>query len=441
MGLAQLLAGFRKAKVESPKRAPEALDKRRIHLPAPVASPRSRQATNHGQDRATHVHSRDDVKPCHRQRLPADLDAQGDLGLRGSLQLLDELTEPGLIQEPLNELFLPTSIREPAATKDSGKGASPIQLVQESSGGANLYVEITPGGHEYEVSAILGSVAARGNHVRQPIRKPNPILEEESTAISQDLHEFSNRDFKTECAFIRDIGEGGFGKVELHRHKRSKKLVVLKRTSAYAGYIKGMPSELHILRDIIGNAHDRLPRLYNCSISLSEVQLWMDYCDGGDLLELNDYFRDRRRLVPEGFVWHVLTQLASALAYLHTGLLDRSQPQLRPPPGWQPIVHRDIKPDNVFLKLAPAATTNQYPDIILGDFGLATTTLETGSKGGRFVGTPQWQPPELPIHTTASDVWSVGAIIHCLTLGVLPLKEKPGYYRYADKSWEREGFA
>ncbi|KAL8989437.1 MAG: hypothetical protein Q9177_001673 [Variospora cf. flavescens] len=236
-------------------------------------------------------------------------------------------------------------------------------------------------------------------------------------------HEYltlAESNFQNDYTFIRDIGEGGFGKVELHKHNVTRELVVLKRAQMSHEYIKGQPAEVYILRDIVGKRHDRLPKLYHVNTSLAEIHIWQDYCDGGDLQVFGQYFADRKRHIPEGFIWHVLTQLSAALAYLHTGLLDRSHPELEAPASWQPVVHRDIKPENIFLKLVPTET-NLYPNIVLGDFGLATTKMNTGCETEPRRSTRTSGPP---------------AVVHYLALGAVPLKVVPRDYPIDPKWWE-----
>jgi serine/threonine protein kinase len=158
-------------------------------------------------------------------------------------------------------------------------------------------------------------------------------------------------------------------------------------------------------------------------------------------------------VLPEAFVWHVFFSLVRALVYLRTG--STHPDEVRSARGWTPLIHRDIKPDNIFLR-APTTTTTttfsssssssffasstsrDYPHIVLGDFGLAMPTpssswdvrniaaaqLAAGAAAAtqrlpHIVGTPQWQPPELPVHDTRGrgDVWAVGAVVHALCHG------------------------
>lgn len=119
--------------------------------------------------------------------------------------------------------------------------------------------------------------------------------------------------------------------------------------------------------------------------------LYMEYCDLGSLQNLLDsYCSHYPAFVPESFVWHILHSLTSALQYLHHGIHATDH---RDPPKpcdrrvWPIILHRDIKPDNIFLRSigdekslfyphwpfgsSQAIKTrhpSSYPKIVLADF-------------------------------------------------------------------------
>jgi serine/threonine protein kinase len=93
---------------------------------------------------------------------------------------------------------------------------------------------------------------------------------------------------------------------------------------------------------------------------------------------------------------HWALQILRGLEYLHT-----QSP---------PVIHRDIKCDNIFLHEGNAK---------IGDLGLATYALAaTHQKALSVIGTPQFMAPEVydETYTTAADIWAYGmAMIEMLT--------------------------
>jgi serine/threonine-protein kinase len=83
------------------------------------------------------------------------------------------------------------------------------------------------------------------------------------------------------------------------------------------------------------------------------------------------------------------------------------------------VIHRDIKPDNLFL------TTERVLKVL--DFGIARVEDELGAHAtatGTRLGTPAYMPPELALGRTSdvdarTDVWSVGATMFTLISGQL----------------------
>lgn len=67
--------------------------------------------------------------------------------------------------------------------------------------------------------------------------------------------------------------------------------------------------------------------------------------------------------IPELFIWHAFLGLADGLAYLQGGrtfLGDETISQYVPLRAWEPILHRDIKPDNVLLKSRATSGETKY---------------------------------------------------------------------------------
>ncbi|MEZ4224783.1 MAG: serine/threonine-protein kinase [Polyangiaceae bacterium] len=107
--------------------------------------------------------------------------------------------------------------------------------------------------------------------------------------------------------------------------------------------------------------------------------------------------------LPLAETWEVFRQLCHALGAAHA----------------VGLVHRDIKPDNLYLA-APRREGIPFTLKIL-DFGIAKLTANVQSAGDatRAVGSPMWMAPE---QTSAgavqpsADVWALGLVaFHCLT--------------------------
>ncbi|OJD30349.1 serine threonine-protein kinase nek2 [Diplodia corticola] len=145
-----------------------------------------------------------------------------------------------------------------------------------------------------------------------------------------------------------------------------------------------------------------------------EGAIVVEYHTGGDLLSLvNDHIRTQQT-VGADTVTTILKNLAAALAYCHHGIRTPNDPL----PAWDPIIHKDMKLENVFLhpdNTAPGGLT-----AILGDFGWATNercerALRRRPRGAfRSPGDPNWRPPESPRITEKSDVWGLAAVVACV---------------------------
>ncbi|XVE89986.1 hypothetical protein DITRI_Ditri20bG0040700 [Diplodiscus trichospermus] len=78
------------------------------------------------------------------------------------------------------------------------------------------------------------------------------------------------------------------------------------------------------------------------------------------------------------------------------------------------IVHRDIKPDNIFFDFRG--------NLKIGDFGSAAWLGELGTVDG-LVGTPYYVAPEVVMgraYNEKVDVWSAGVVLYVMLAGVPP---------------------
>jgi serine/threonine protein kinase len=199
---------------------------------------------------------------------------------------------------------------------------------------------------------------------------------------------------------VQLIGKGGMGEVYLAVDQRLGSAVALKRTffSDDDTLRNAFEREARTLARL---RHGVLPKVSDHFTENETQYLVMEHISGDDLskrLEIT------RKPFPLNWVLFWADQLLDALAYLHT-----HEP---------PIVHRDIKPQN--LKL-----TNEN-HIILLDFGLAKDTgaSRVSTTGGSIVGyTPHYAPMEQirGTGTTAkSDIYSLSATLYQLLTAQVP---------------------
>ncbi|MBI5290835.1 MAG: serine/threonine protein kinase [Chloroflexi bacterium] len=160
--------------------------------------------------------------------------------------------------------------------------------------------------------------------------------------------------------------------------------------------------------------HPSLPKVSDYFSEDDREYLIMDFVPGQDLSDIVSAARDEGRFLPENTVLGWARQLIDALLYLHT-----QDP---------PVLHRDIKPDN--LKLTPNGT------IKLVDFGLVklldpderTVTIVQGRGTAHY--TPLEQYGGDTGHTDGrSDIYSLAATLYHLLTNEAPMEAKQRFLK------------
>ncbi|MGB5039108.1 MAG: TonB family protein [Blastocatellia bacterium] len=198
---------------------------------------------------------------------------------------------------------------------------------------------------------------------------------------------------------VRKLGQGGMGAVYEALDTRLKSTVALKQTLVGGDQLlKAFEREAQLLSNL---QHPALPHVIDYFSEEHGQFLVMQYIAGEDL---GGMLKRERRSAPLETVLVWADQLLDVLAYLHA-----NDP---------PIVHRDIKPDN--LKLTNRGT------IVLLDFGLAkgSTSAMTKAATGSILGyTPSFAPLEQirGLGTDVrSDLYSAAATLYALLSGETP---------------------
>jgi len=223
------------------------------------------------------------------------------------------------------------------------------------------------------------------------------------------------------------LGRGQFADVYLvrHRYMGMQAMKVFKNTEKKKDDYTAGFNEAFLLSRI---THPGIVRVFDAN-RMSEtrgknVYLTMEYVEGSTLTELLD---DEYLTVAEAL--DLAIQTTDAVAFAH---------QQDPP-----IVHRDIKPQNILLEEGEGSRC-----VRVADFGLAKRVnriTETVAAGGTLL----YMSPESLVgyETPASDVYSLGLVVHqmlcdCLPyrLGELPKDAKASEITKMLDKWQREPF-
>jgi len=192
------------------------------------------------------------------------------------------------------------------------------------------------------------------------------------------------------------LGEGAFGKVY-----KETMAVAVKKIENFNNK-EGAVKEVQTLMSL---KHKNIIKCYGHHFEDNGRRLCivLEFADRGTFTKIITEEAQKPGSVyfEEWNIWRTLSHLSSALDYLHT------LPQ--------PILHRDLKPDNILGWRDPA---NGLIVLKLADFGLVKL-LDENAQGDfyaqTFCGTPTYMAPEVWTnhkgYTFSADIWSLGCIM------------------------------
>ena len=216
----------------------------------------------------------------------------------------------------------------------------------------------------------------------------------------------------------RFLGEGAFAEVYRvkHRFLGRQAMKVFKRVGMNLDEIQDTLGEAIIL------THLKHPNI----VSVADANVFdtpngtcgyftMEHVPGGSL---DKFWRSHgSQLVPIDTTVDLVTQICRGIAQAH-----RRKP---------PIIHRDIKPQNVLVGYEADGLRAR-----VGDFGLAKT-VNPLTLLATAAGTLAFKPPEAFAEakgdSCAADVWAIGATLYLLLTDTLPF-EMPANARWGDKT-------
>ncbi len=195
------------------------------------------------------------------------------------------------------------------------------------------------------------------------------------------------------------VGRGQFGKVLCARMRDTGKLVALKELEN-----KRFPTSklLRELRFLLTLQHENI---VSCSALVHHQNyryLVMDYCEGGTLRDLMNH----ANMLSVKQCFDLVNDILLGLEHAHA----------------VNIIHCDIKPENVLLKITAKGWMAK-----ISDFGIARLSQEIDSDGSSNTGSPGYMAPErfYGQFSAGSDVYAVGIILYELLVGKRPFSGMP----------------
>lgn len=195
---------------------------------------------------------------------------------------------------------------------------------------------------------------------------------------------------------LKVLGRGNHGVVYKVTRFADNKAYALKETDMSAMKDREREDALNEIRILGSLRHLNVVRFYEAFISDNKLYMVMEYAPEGTLRDFMKWNSRSFMLLankghlPEPVIWQLLLQILQGLKSLHDS----------------GIVHRDMKPENIFRGTKKV--------IKIGDLGVAKA-LKEGYLCQSRIGTPYYMAPEVwqgrPYHQS-SDMWSVGCVLY-----------------------------
>nr|OQO27371.1 hypothetical protein B0A51_05263 [Rachicladosporium sp. CCFEE 5018] len=153
-------------------------------------------------------------------------------------------------------------------------------------------------------------------------------------------------------------------------------------------------------------------RGWHSDIEQGLYRIHTEFCPYGDLSQVVKLFADLTENIhengvaedeneiahiPEPALWYILEALCDAGLTMEFGACNGTRD-----PEWEKILHRDIKPKNIFLS-EPSESYPHYPTPKLGDFGLAIFETDADHQDFYAEGSEGFRSPEQLVHSPIGD--------------------------------------
>ena len=212
---------------------------------------------------------------------------------------------------------------------------------------------------------------------------------------------------------VKELGRGGMGAVYLAKRQETGQQVALKVMLPKVA--AGERATEGFLREAVNTKalqHPNVVRLWDSGCSQGTFFLTLEFCDGGSVDRLMAR-RGGKLSIDEARP--IILQALDGLHYAHNAEVPHVKLKDGSLGRGRGLVHRDLKPQNIFLSTAGGSQTAK-----LGDYGLAKAFDMAGLSGhtctGEVAGTPQFMPRQQVLKfkdvRPEADVWAIAATLY-----------------------------
>ncbi|MCE9584789.1 MAG: protein kinase [Planctomycetes bacterium] len=228
-----------------------------------------------------------------------------------------------------------------------------------------------------------------------PVRRLVTAASETITATGEVTDSIVGKIFSG-VQVLQRVGRGGMATVYKGKHLALNKMMAIKILSVSVKDPDMINRFVKEARSVAKLEHPNIVQVYNVGQKFGFTFILMQFIEGHTIAEILDH----KRKIPPGQAIKIVREIARALGHAHR----------------LGIVHRDVKPDNVFITVDG--------EVRVGDFGLAIETRST-QKTDTITGTPYYMPPEQwrgDPQDGRSDIYSLGVTFYYLVTGRRPFE-------------------
>jgi eukaryotic-like serine/threonine-protein kinase len=255
-------------------------------------------------------------------------------------------------------------------------------------------------------------------------RNPLPIVSHLLTSARESEQELrSIREYE----LVRELGRGGMGAVYLARHLATGELMALKvmlpKVAVDARAKELFRREAENTRAL---QHTNVVTLYDWGFSEGVYFFTLEYCNGGSVADL---MKKRGGRLAVDQACKIIFQALDGLDYAHHAPIPNVRLRDGSFSSDKGLVHRDLKPGNIFLSGSGASSVAK-----IGDYGLAKAFEMAGLSGqtmtGNAAGSPWFMPRQQVLNfkyvRPEVDVWAMAASLYYMLTCHFPRDFTPG---------------